>query len=74
MTNKSDYRIFYHSCHNPYYEVHKVYYNEDGSIKEVFDFTTVHGENVKELQNILGKMLMSDGKPVIDFDSWKEIV
>ena len=75
-TDKFDYRIIYHYCKYvpSYYQIHKVYYNSDGSIKKIIDKAQeASGQSVKELMTDLGLMLWADKKPIIDFSTKKEI-
>lgn len=56
-----------------YYEIHEVYYDEQGMMGMTQEPINPHGESLEDLKWVLEKMLASLEKPVIDYDTKEEI-
>jgi hypothetical protein len=71
-----DYRLIYHNNKYvpSYYTIHKVIYNKDGSINKInINPIDLQGNTVQELYKQLGQLMWTDKKPVIDYNTKKEI-
>lgn len=54
----------------PHYEIHEVYYNEDGTFQSwTSDWLAPYGETLDELRSDLLRMLEASEKPVLEISN-----
>lgn len=71
-----EYRICIHDNKytQSYYQIHRVFYNDDGSIKKISEIAhEPYGLSLNDLMHDLGQMMWADKKPIIDYNTKKEV-